>query len=364
MPSDLPGTASHTPISRRALITGVGLAAGAAVIAPRLARAQSGPMAPPSTDHHPAARLRAGRCADHLLHGPGRPQRRPDVRRPGPAQQRHPAALDRRPVGGGAGLERPGALPRLERHPQQPPAPLARGQRPGQRLPPAVQQQQRQHVRLPGPPALLRAPHAPGRPLRERRVDHRARRLLRGQAPQLAERRRPPPGRELLVHRSPRTAGSSTRERPTPRAAPATRLAGSTTGSARPRRSAVRSASCRPTATASTRAGRSTSWSPRPRSPTRTGSASRPTTRSSTSRAPGRGRATPDRAARATSTCSTSGATTSSPTRSSSPTAWWTASSAGRTASAATSTATCGPPATPAARSATAASSSSIRRPS
>ena len=49
MASDVPGTASHTPISRRTLITGVGLAAGAAVIAPRLARAQGGPMAPPST---------------------------------------------------------------------------------------------------------------------------------------------------------------------------------------------------------------------------------------------------------------------------------------------------------------------------
>ncbi len=49
MASDVPSGTTHTPISRRALITGVGLAAGAAVIAPRLARAQGGAMAPPST---------------------------------------------------------------------------------------------------------------------------------------------------------------------------------------------------------------------------------------------------------------------------------------------------------------------------
>jgi gluconolactonase len=49
MGSDAPGQPSHTQLSRRTLITGVGLAAGAAVIAPRVARAQSGAVAPPST---------------------------------------------------------------------------------------------------------------------------------------------------------------------------------------------------------------------------------------------------------------------------------------------------------------------------
>ena len=49
MASDVPSIVNHTPISRRALMTGVGLAAGAAVLAPRLTRAQMGPMAPPST---------------------------------------------------------------------------------------------------------------------------------------------------------------------------------------------------------------------------------------------------------------------------------------------------------------------------
>ena len=44
------------------------------------------------------------------------------------------------------------------------------------RLPEPVEQQQRQHVRLPGPPALLRAPHAARRPLRARRLGHGHRR--------------------------------------------------------------------------------------------------------------------------------------------------------------------------------------------
>ena len=48
-----------------------------------------------------------------------------------------PAAVDRRAVVGGAGLERAGPLPRLERHPQQPATALARGRRPRQRLPAA-----------------------------------------------------------------------------------------------------------------------------------------------------------------------------------------------------------------------------------
>ena len=49
MASDLPDIVNHTSLSRRALLTRVGLAAGAAVVAPRIARAQTGPMAPPST---------------------------------------------------------------------------------------------------------------------------------------------------------------------------------------------------------------------------------------------------------------------------------------------------------------------------
>ena len=65
-----------------------------------------------------------------------------------------------------------------------------------------VEQQQRQHVRLPGPPALVRAPHAPRGPLRERRLDHAHRRQVQRQAPELTERRRAASRRQLLVHRS------------------------------------------------------------------------------------------------------------------------------------------------------------------
>ena len=125
----------------------------------------------------------------------------PLLRRLCAAQHRHPAALDRRAVGGGPGLERAGPLPRLERHPQQPPDALARGRRPRHRVPHAVQQQQRQHLRLPGPAALLRAPDPARGALRARRLGDGAGRHLRRQAAELAQRRRRPSGRQLLVHR-------------------------------------------------------------------------------------------------------------------------------------------------------------------
>ena len=72
----------------------------------------------------------------------------------------------------------------------------------GHRVPRAVQQQQRQHLRLPGPADLLRASDPARRPLRARRLGHRARRLLQGQAAELAQRRRAASGRQRLVHRS------------------------------------------------------------------------------------------------------------------------------------------------------------------
>ena len=53
-----------------------------------------------------------------------------------------------------------GALPAVERHPQQPHHALGRGDRPRQRLPQAVEQRQRQHPRPPGPARHLRARHA------------------------------------------------------------------------------------------------------------------------------------------------------------------------------------------------------------
>ena len=70
------------------------------------------------------------------------------------------------------------------------------------RVPHAVEQQQRQHVRLPGPPALVRAPDAARGALRARRLGHAHRRHVQRQAAELAQRRRAASRRQLLVHRS------------------------------------------------------------------------------------------------------------------------------------------------------------------
>ena len=120
-------------------------------------------------------------------------------------------------------------------------------------------------------------------------------------------------------------AASSTKASRMSRAARATPPAGSIRASASLPASCPAAASCRPTAIASIRPGASTWSSARTRCPIRTGSASRTTTRSSTSPRPARVRATPGRAARATSTCSTSAPTTSCRTTRCSPTAWSTA---------------------------------------
>src|SRR5712691_7077503 len=78
--------------------------------------------------------------------------------------------------------------------------------------------------------------------------------------------------------------------------------------------------SCRPTATGSIPAAASTSWSPRTRCRIPTGWRSRLITRSCTSSVPAKGQAIPVRVARATCSCSMSAPTTSSPIRSGSAT--------------------------------------------
>ena len=287
---------------------------GAVALAPRLTPAQApaaAPVAPPSTVTTPPRDFGPNGAAERLLHRSRRPHRRSRVQRPAPAQRADPAAVDGRAVVRGAGVERPGPLPRLERHPQQPAAALARGRRPRERVPHAVEQQQRQHVRLPGAPALVRAPDAPRRPLRARRLDHGDRRHVRRQAAELAERRRPAPGRQLLVHRSavrrPALRGRARRgrraEQPAGRLKP--RLGQAARRSATHKRELPH--------------GRLPRRSERPRRPGRRrgpgarsqrARASRPTTRSSTWSAPAAGPATPAPAARATCTCSTSAPTT------------------------------------------------------
>ena len=67
-----------------------------------------------------------------------------------------------------------GQVPRLERHPERPAAALDRRRRPRQDVPQPVGQQQRQHVRLRGPAALVRARHPPRRALRARWQRHGA----------------------------------------------------------------------------------------------------------------------------------------------------------------------------------------------
>ena len=94
-------------------------------------------------------------------------------------ERAHPASVDRRAVGRGAGLERQGRYLLWSDIPNNRQMRWIEDDGHVQRLPHAVEQQQRQHLRLPGPPDLLRASDPARGPLRARRLDHRARRLLR-----------------------------------------------------------------------------------------------------------------------------------------------------------------------------------------
>ena len=279
------GTGHSGALSRRAAI-GV-LGAGAVLLKSGMASAQAqapARLGPPSTVTTPPRDFGPGARRPPTSPTPTSSPSSPRSTALRAAQCADPAPVDGRAVVGGAGVEQPGALSRLERHPQQPPAPLARGRRPRQRVPQPVEQQQRQHLRLPGPPALLRAPHAPRRPLRARRLGHRDRRRLQRQAAQLAQRRGAASRRQLLVHRP-------AVRRPALRGRARTRRA----GPAMPRGGSIRgSASRRDRATAEARAAdellpRRPERPRRPRRERGAGArserprASRPTTRSSTS---------------------------------------------------------------------------------
>ena len=112
------------------------------------------------------------------------------------------AAAHRHAVGGRPGVERRRPLSGVERHPQQRADALDRGRRPRHGVPQSVRLQQRQHVRLRGPAAFVRARRPPRRALRAQRHGHRDRRQVSGQAAQLAQRRRRASRRRHLVHRS------------------------------------------------------------------------------------------------------------------------------------------------------------------
>ena len=177
-------------------------------------------------------------------------------------------------------------------------------------VPQSVGLQQRQHLRLRGPAALVRARRAARRPLRAERHGDGHRREVPGEATELAERRRRASGRRHLVHRSDLRHPRQLRRLQGRVRAAGGRLPGRSEDRRRSTRSPTKSAG-------------------------RTGSASRPTTRSSTSPTPARrersrsGTSTARRCATASGSCSS---TCRARARRRSP-----------TASAATWTATSGP---------------------
>ena len=105
-------------------------------------------------------------------------------------------------LGRRAGVERRRPLSGVERHPEQRPDALDRRRRPRHDVPQSVGLQQRQHVRLRRPAALLRARRPPRRPLRANGTVTVIAEQVSGQAAELAERRRRASGRRHLVHRS------------------------------------------------------------------------------------------------------------------------------------------------------------------
>ena len=191
-----------TEITRRHLITTLGAAAGAAIVTPAR-RTRAGQAAVGADGHfQSAARLRPRRAADDVFRRSRRADDRPGIRRTHSSEHIDQAAVDRRALGRGSCLEQPGAVPAVERHPEQPSAALARRRRAGDGVPEPVEQQQRQHVRCGGASVVVRAPDAARRAIRARRIDHGHRGVVSGQASQFAERRRGASRRQHLVHRS------------------------------------------------------------------------------------------------------------------------------------------------------------------
>ena len=190
----------------------------------------------------PAARFRPERRAEHLFLGSGRHRGRSVAStawrsRTRPIQRLWTGAL----WAEGPAWNAEGTLPGLERHPEQPADALDRGRRPRDRVPHAVEQQQRQHLRLPGPADLLRA----SRPGASSATSSTARSRCSPTRSRASGSTRPttPSRIRTAASGSPTrpTAGSSTKARPMPPAGRATRRASSTTGSASRSASAMRS---------------------------------------------------------------------------------------------------------------------------
>ena len=155
-------------LSRRTLVQALAAGAGAMVAGAGTAAAQPAARsaAPPSTITTPPRDFGPRGAPTTYFWDPDIIAVDPSFNGLAQPNARDPAAVHRRAVGRRAGMERAGALSRLERHSEQSADALVRGRRPRQRFPHAFEQQQRQHVRLPGPAALLRASHAPRGALR------------------------------------------------------------------------------------------------------------------------------------------------------------------------------------------------------
>ena len=97
--------------------------------------------------------------------GPRRHRRRSVLSAAAAVPGRDLPGVDRRAMGRGPGLVEPGPIPRLQRRLGQCAIPLYLGRRPGDGVPPAFLQQQRQHLRFSGPAAFVRAFQPPRRAL-------------------------------------------------------------------------------------------------------------------------------------------------------------------------------------------------------
>ena len=156
-----------TAINRRSFLAA---AAGGIVLTPTLAGAAQAQVSQPPVSSTPTPRDWSGQ---QPLQYPD-----PDVvaldnrfRRYMVGEHTDQAAPHGDALGRRSGLERRGALPGVERHPEQRSDALDRRRRPRHRLPQPVGLQQRQHLRLRGPAALLRARRPPRRPVRAQRDD-------------------------------------------------------------------------------------------------------------------------------------------------------------------------------------------------
>ena len=138
----------NNEVTRRGLLRTLGAVAGAAVVVPHTLRAQSkaAPQSAPTVISNPPRDFGPNARADDVLHRPGCAHGGPGVRRAGAGEYLDTAHLDRRALDRGAGMEQPGPLSSLERHPEQPADAVDGRRRARGGVSKPVEQQQREHV--------------------------------------------------------------------------------------------------------------------------------------------------------------------------------------------------------------------------